>query len=360
MGLLAVVTVLACLGAVPTTAGASTSTPLLGNTSIPRIPRDGIPAPSTCAAGSYAVGVRAFVDTNPRISGIATWCGDAAGNRVLSDVVGDTTDAFDDSLCNGADVAVGLYGSAGEVMNAVGARCGGATVYEAARIGNPNTGSTAADCPAGDALTGLTAWYGEYGSFVNVYGAQGSCEALPVLTVTGPAHTIAFGAAVPSPLTPTYSGFVGGDTVDSLTSPAACSTTATAGSLPGDYAITCGGASGRYAVSYVDGSLTIPRLATTLTPEPAIVGLLPLRLVAPQLRATLRSADGTPVAGQPVTFTVGNSTVCTGTTNASGVAACTGSLPGLLQTVLGVGYDASFAGSALHLPAQAHGALIAP
>ena len=47
---------LALLVAVPTTASASTSTSLLGNTSIPRIPRDGTPANSDCPGGSTAVG----------------------------------------------------------------------------------------------------------------------------------------------------------------------------------------------------------------------------------------------------------------------------------------------------------------
>jgi hypothetical protein len=357
--LLAAVIVLACLCAVPTAAGASSSTPLLGNTSIPRIPRDGTPAPSDCAAGSVAVGVRAWVDDFPRITGVATWCGDAAGNLALGDVVGDSSGTFGDSRCTGADVATGLFGAAGEVVNAIGVRCGGASTYEAPRVGNSDTATTAADCPAGSGITGLTGWYGDYGTNTNIYGAQGACDALPVLSVQGPALTIAAGAAIPSPLTPSYSGFVNGDTTASLTNPATCSTAATSTSLPGVYPITCSGASGRYAVSYVDGSLTISRVATSLTPEPAIARLLPLQLFLPQLRATLRTSAGTPVANQPVSFKVGGTTVCTATTNGNGVASCTGSIPGLLQTVLGLGYDAVYAGSPVYLPTQAHGALLA-
>jgi hypothetical protein len=244
------------------------------------------------------------------------------------------------------------------VLNAVGVRCGGASTYEGDRIGNPDTGTTVADCPGGSAMIGLTGWYGAYGTGTNVYGVEGTCDVLPVLTVEGPTLTIASGDAIPSPITPTYSGFVNGDTVASLTQPATCSTAATSASLPGTYPITCSGASGRYAISYVDGSVTISRVATSLAADPVIARLLPLRIFAPQLRATLTTSTGAPIANQTVTFLVGSSVVCTGTTNSSGVASCTGSIPGLLLTILALGYDAVYVGSPVYQPAQAHAGLI--
>ena len=176
-GLAAAAAVLTLLVAVPTSASASTSTSLLGNTSIPRIPRDGTPANSDCPGGSTAVGARIWYDTFPRITGVATWCRSSGGSAVLSSSVGDAVGPFGDSVCSGADLAIGLYGANGEVMNALGVRCAGAGVaYDAARVGNPATVASPADCPAGSVLVGLTAWYGLYGSGVNVYGILGACD----------------------------------------------------------------------------------------------------------------------------------------------------------------------------------------
>lgn len=176
-GIAAATAALALLVAVPTTATASTSTSLLGNTSIPRIPRDGTPANSDCPAGSTAVGARIWYDTFPRITGVATWCSNSGDSAVLSNPVGDSVGPFGDSMCSGADLAIGLYGANGEVMNALGVRCAGAGgAYDAGRVGNPGTGASAADCPAGSVLVGLTAWYGPYGSLENVYGIQGACD----------------------------------------------------------------------------------------------------------------------------------------------------------------------------------------
>jgi hypothetical protein len=62
-------------------------------------------------------------------------------------------------------------------MNAVGVRCAGAAgVYDGARVGNPATTTSAADCSDGSVLVGLTGWYNNYGGNVNVYGVQGSCD----------------------------------------------------------------------------------------------------------------------------------------------------------------------------------------
>jgi uncharacterized repeat protein (TIGR03803 family) len=60
------------------------------------------------------------------------------------------------------------------------------------------------------------------------------------------------------PLTASYLGFVNGDGPSSLASSVVLSTTATAGSLPGVYPITVGGAaSPNYAIKFVAGTLTV-------------------------------------------------------------------------------------------------------
>jgi len=76
------------------------------------------------------------------------------------------------------------------------------------------------------------------------------------LTVTAPSLTFHRGSPLPT-LTPTYAGFVNGDTVTSLTAPATCATTATIDSPLGQYPVTCSGASAvNYTFSYIPGTLT--------------------------------------------------------------------------------------------------------
>jgi RHS repeat-associated protein len=86
------------------------------------------------------------------------------------------------------------------------------------------------------------------------------------LTVTADAQSMIAGGAVPV-LTYTITGFVNGDGPSALTSPVVLKTTATPISPPGVYAITVGGAtSSNYAITFVDGTLTVlARLATMTT-----------------------------------------------------------------------------------------------
>jgi YVTN family beta-propeller protein len=99
---------------------------------------------------------------------------------------------------------------------------------------------------------------------------------------------------------------------------------------------------------------TIKPLPTTLHAGTAQLTLLPLGEA--NLNATL-TTNGTPVAGQTITFTDNNGEfLCSAKTDAHGHAACN-TAPGLLDSVsvlLG-GYRASFAGSTYYLPSCAHG-----
>ena len=94
---------------------------------------------------------------------------------------------------------------------------------------------------------------------------DGTLSVTPVaLTITADNQSKAYGAALPAP-TANYSGFVNGDTADSLTSQPTVSTTADATSHVGTYAITADGAvDADYAIAYVNGSLTITPAATTV------------------------------------------------------------------------------------------------
>ena len=63
-----------------------------------------------------------------------------------------------------------------------------------------------------------------------------------------------------------YAGFVNGDSASSLTAQAVCTTTATAASDVGTYPATCSGAvDPDYAISYVDGSVTVSPAPVTIT-----------------------------------------------------------------------------------------------
>jgi hypothetical protein len=73
-----------------------------------------------------------------------------------------------------------------------------------------------------------------------------------------------------------------------------------------------------------------------------------------RFQATLtETISGAPIAGQQVTFTsslLGLNTKCVGTTDANGVATCQATV----NALLGGGYDATFAGTALYQPSTSH------
>ena len=86
-----------------------------------------------------------------------------------------------------------------------------------------------------------------------------------VLTITANNQSKVYGAALPS-LTASYSGFINGDTVSNLTTPANLATTATAGSPAGSYSITArSAASSNYTFVYVNGSLTVTPARLTIS-----------------------------------------------------------------------------------------------
>ncbi|MGH9104468.1 MAG: MBG domain-containing protein [Acidimicrobiales bacterium] len=95
------------------------------------------------------------------------------------------------------------------------------------------------------------------------------------LSVSGPTISVTYGAGFPG-LGPTYAGFVHGDSAASLSEQASCSTTATATSPPGPYAVTCSGAvDPDYQISYVLGTLTVLAspsgvVATSAPPAPDV------------------------------------------------------------------------------------------
>jgi hypothetical protein len=101
-----------------------------------------------------------------------------------------------------------------------------------------------------------------------------------------------------------------------------------------------------------------PPLPTSLAATPAALGLSPFGLNLWHLHATLRSS-GTPVAGQPIVFAAGSTTLCTATTGSGGVASCNAlTTPGLLSTLLAGGYTATYGGNTAYLPSRASAGLV--
>jgi hypothetical protein len=83
------------------------------------------------------------------------------------------------------------------------------------------------------------------------------------LTITASSGSMIYGGPV-FPVTPSYNGFVNGDTPASLTTPPACSTVAAQGSVVGTYLSTCmGAAENNYIIGYMNGSVTIMQASTT-------------------------------------------------------------------------------------------------
>ena len=95
---------------------------------------------------------------------------------------------------------------------------------------------------------------------------DGSVQVAPApLTIMAPSETMVYGSAVPA-LGVSYSGFVDGDGVSSLTTPPTCSTTATSASPMGVYDTVCSGAvDSNYEISYVDGSMQVTAAALVVT-----------------------------------------------------------------------------------------------
>lgn len=89
------------------------------------------------------------------------------------------------------------------------------------------------------------------------------------LTITPSNVPKVYGAVLPA-LTPTYTGFVNGDTSASLTTQPTLTTTATAASIVGTYPITAAGAvDPNYTITYTAGTLTVTPAALTITPNNA-------------------------------------------------------------------------------------------
>jgi subtilisin-like proprotein convertase family protein len=102
----------------------------------------------------------------------------------------------------------------------------------------------------------------------NISFVNGTLTVNPAaLTITANNTNTVYGAALPA-FTASYSGFVNGDTTNSLTTQVTLATSATSASPAGAYAITASGAADtNYSISFVNGTLTVGTATLTVTAD---------------------------------------------------------------------------------------------
>jgi hypothetical protein len=119
-----------------------------------------------------------------------------------------------------------------------------------------------------------------------------------------------YGGSVPT-ITPSYSGFVNGDTSASLTNPPTCDTTATSSSAVTSYPSSCSGAiDSNYAIVYVSGSVNVNPASLTITassPTMAVNTVVPA--ITPGYAGFVNGDSASSLATQPTCGTTADGTV---------------------------------------------------
>ena len=164
-----------------------------------------------------------------------------------------------------ANNAAKMYGAALQVLTA-----------SYSGLVNGDTSASLASPPIVSTTASSASHVGSYA--INASGASdsdytityvpGTLTVIPAsLTITANGKMKVYGAGLPT-MTASYSGWVNGDSPGSLTAPPTLSTTATAPSHVGSYAITASGAaSSDYTISYVGGTLTVTPASLIVTAD---------------------------------------------------------------------------------------------
>ncbi|MFH6951184.1 MBG domain-containing protein, partial [Flavobacterium sp. FlaQc-51] len=169
------------------------------------------------------------------------------------------------TLTVSADAQTKTYGSANPTLTAT--YTGFVNGDTVASLTTPATISTIADATSPVGTYPIRASGAVSANYTIAY-TDGILTVNPAtLTVTADAQTKIYGDSNPT-LTASYSGFVNGDTVASLTTPATITTIADATSPVGTYPITASGAvNANYTIAYVDGTLTVTVATLTITAD---------------------------------------------------------------------------------------------
>lgn len=142
------------------------------------------------------------------------------------------------------------------------------------------------------------------------YGAGAVTVTRASLIIHASSGSFAYGAAVPA-VTPSYSGFLNGDTASSaLTSPPNCSTPATSSSNVGSYPTSCSGAVAQnYTIAYQSGTMTVNKATLTITassPSVSFGGDIPA--ITPSYSGFVNGDDQFDLATQPTCSTTATDT----------------------------------------------------
>ncbi len=155
----------------------------------------------------------------------------------------------------------------------------------------------------------------------------------PTLVITASSVSMAYGGAVPT-ITPSYSGFVNGDTVQSLTTQPTCSATATSSSPVGSYPSTCSGAvDSNYTISYTAGTVTIaaaPLIVTAGSASMTYGGAVPT--ITPTFAGSVNHDSSASLTSAP--------TCSTTATNSSPVGSYPSTCLGAVDTNYSITYTA--------------------
>ena len=264
-------------------------------------PTCGTTATSGSPVGSYPTGCSGATDPNYTITSVA---GTLNVNRAALTITADNQSM--------------TYGGAQPALTWTAYFVNGDTA--ASLTTKPSCATVPATSPAGSyAITCSGAVDANY----TIGYTKGTLTISPApLTITAGNSSMTYGGTVPA-ITPSYIGFVNGDTATSLTTAPTCGTAAAAGSPVGSYAITCSGAvDTNYApISHVPGTLTITQASQVIS-----FGPLPNHLLGDAPFTVSATGGG---SGTPVTFSAGPTGVCTSSGSNGqaitlvGIGACT-------------------------------------
>lgn len=240
----------------------------------------GFPAPTfTVTTNALPPGLMLEANTG-KISGLPTTVGTFNGTVTVSNSAGNAKQNFSITV-NSAPTTTTVI-----VANTT---YSGSPVFATATVAGPDgqaqasldavsptvsyfAGSSAASTP----LAGAPSAAGTYTALASFAGSanfKASTSASVIFTIapaaliiTADDQTIVQGSAVPA-LKVHYTGFVNGETSGNLSTQPTVTTTGSAGSKPGKYAILPAGALGpNYTITFVPGTLTIKPLLTIATP----------------------------------------------------------------------------------------------
>jgi hypothetical protein len=250
------------------------------------------PSPTVTAVTTTATGITAVEATNlVTLTTTGSFGPQAvAGNTVM--VTNCTPAAF-----NGTFAIVGGTGTILSYSDSTSG-LGTGTGCQALVLPNGLTFNAPTGLVAGTPADGTAGNYPITFTSTNSAGSATLSDTLTVspagpLTVTASNGTMTFGGTPPT-ITPSYSGFVNGDSPANLTTPPTCSTTATSTSLPGNYPSTCSGAvdANYSAISYVSGTVTV--VGIDISPLTVNFGTLYLNQLGLQL-VTLKNTTTSPI-----------------------------------------------------------------